>query len=86
MKRSMLKANYIAEDSRRALREPTFRSNTFQIRQRLRNIEPKTIILMDCYNDVEAEIIRESLTPEENNLVSLRWKFTIPPDPPEVIQ
>lgn len=44
-----------------------------------------TVIAMryKCFNDVEAEMIREQLTEDERARVEFTWMFTIPPDQTE---
>lgn len=72
--RSSLKSTYAAEDRRC----PWDMSDVGRIRTKIRELSPDQSILYKCFNDVEAELIREQLTPEEQSRVMFSWIFTIP--------
>jgi hypothetical protein len=76
MTREQLKAAYRAEDARRIL-EPTFLTNTSRVRQKLKNLLPGQIVKLQCFNDVEAEIVKEDLTPDEAKRVIFSWIFRV---------
>ena len=73
MSRESVKAYYRSEDARRTLQEPTFRTDVEKIRSQLRNLLPGETILYKCFNDIEVEIIKEDLTPEELSRVKFSW-------------
>jgi len=76
-RRAELIQDYRAEDSRRLIAEPMFRLDADRIRQKLRYLDSRITIEYKCFNDAEAEMIREQLTLDERERVRFSWLFTI---------
>lgn len=83
MTREELKSYYILQDRLR-IHQPMFTPDYLRIREKLKSsfTPHDAIIRYECYNDVEAEMIRERLTPEERERVQFTWLFTIPAELP----
>lgn len=82
MKRAELKEYYQQQNLRRFIQDVHFGwppGDASAIQQKLREY-PDGIVEMECFNDVDAEIIREALTPEEQKRVRFKYLFRIPED------